>query len=435
MTKRNFKILAFFSLFLLPFPSWSQEQRTLAIGEQASLPLAIGSRFSVGNAEVLGARATHSAKGAPLLLLKGKSQGYSDILIVMPDGSQRQHSYRIVTKKQASLKGDGGALLPPSSSVKLMPVGEGWVARGELKSIDDWNSLRLLQEQGKGKVQNLSRIHPLTRLQAEAKITSLFRAAGLSHLKVRGAGSLILLQGVCRNQEQKALAEELAGQVFKGARSQLVVPFDWSTRLRFRAKIFELLKSGAKEMGVDWDTSAAGSFRLAKNFTGADFGLSAALRLMEKRGFAKVLAEPQLMLNEKGVAELKVGGEFPVKTTSRNSSSVSWKPYGLLLRLELPGVAGDLARSKIIVEMSNLDPSNAVDGIPALRLSRMETMVDLSLGKPALLSGLSDQRESHGVKGLPGLGDIPILGELFRSHDFQENRSELAILIEAEESL
>jgi pilus assembly protein CpaC len=285
-----------------------------------------------------------------------------------------------------------------------------------------------------GKFHNLTHLHPMERLKAENRILRLFRAAGLAHLQVTGAGDTILLSGDCKNAQEKALAEELAEQVFRGARSQLRVPFERGGQLMFRAKIMEVVSSEARSLGLQWQDGVPSAVSVGKALSKLNFSLEAALRILEKNGQAKVLSQPQLLLNEKGVAELKVGGEIPIPLQSKYSSSVQWKPYGLLLRLELPGISRDLARAKITAEISGLDPGNGSDGIPALRVSRMETQVDLSIGKPVLLSGLMERRQSRSDSLVPLLGDIPILCELFRSRDFQENRSELVIFLEALEA-
>lgn len=429
------KTILFFSLsFAIIAPALAEnEVLTLAIGEQRSIPLERNTKFSLGNPEVLSAKPTELATGA-LLLVKGKSQGYSDLLLLGSTGVQKTLRFRVVTKRQAAVGGDTQSFLSGKTEVRVTANGDGWMAKGKTKDIDEWNSLRVMEAQGKGRFHLMSRLHPLERLKAEVGIQKLFAAAGFSHLAVVGAGNFILLKGNCRSDSEKKLAESLAAQIFQGAVSQLRVPFESGGRVRFRARILEVIKSGAKEVGLDWEQGVPGMLKVGKNFSKADFGLSAALKLLEKRGQAKVLSEPELLLNEKGAAELKVGGEIPIPLRSKYSSGVQWKPYGLLLKLELPGMSDSLARAKILVEITSLDPANGVDGIPGMRVSRMETQVDLSVGRPVLLSGLMDRREARAASLLPGLGDIPILGELFRSNNFQENRSELAILLEANEA-
>ncbi len=432
MTNKIFLFL--FTIFpIFSLASSQNESITIAIGEQRSFPVEAGARYSLGNPEVIQVKSTSVSTGT-LLLVKGRSQGYSDLVLIGETGVKRVLAFRVVTKKQAALSSDGKALFSSSPNLSLKPSGEGWVARGEARSLDDWNTVQAMEAQSKGKLQSFTRLHPMERLRAETRILRLWRSAGLGHLTVRGAGNSVVLIGDCQSSEEKALAEDLAGQVLKSARSHLRVPFEHGGKLRFRAKILEVVRSGARSLGLQWEEAVPSALVVGNAFSKAQFSLQAMLKVLEKRGQARVLSQPELLLNEKGVAELKVGGEIPIPLTSRNFSTVQWKPYGLLLRLELPGMSRSQARAKISVEISSLDPANGAEGIPALRMSRMETQADIRIGRPVLLSGLMDKRQSRTQSLLPFLGDIPILGELFRSEDFQENRSELVIVLEALEA-
>lgn len=411
----------------------AEETRALSLGEQASLAVEPGTRFSVGNPDVIHVKATQLKAGRSLLLVKGKSQGYSDLILLSDAGTRTSLAFRVVSKRQGALARDGQSLLATPAGVQLQPSGDGWVARGRIGNIEDWNMVKALEAGGKGKVQNLLKLHPLERLRAESRIRGLLRAAGLEGIEVKSAGNTILLLGDAKSAAEKGLAEDLARQVVMSARSEIRVPFERGGRLRFRAKILELLKSSASSLGFQWQEGMPSALQLGTGGMKANLALEAALRILEKKGQARVLSQPELLLNEKGVAELKVGGEIPIQLQTRNFSSVQWKPYGLSLRLELPGVSRGYARARITVDITSLDPANGAGGVPAVRVSRLDTQVDMEVGKAVLLSGLMEHRESRNLAGIPLLGDIPVLGELFRSRDFQKNRSELVILIEARE--
>jgi len=432
MLKTFAPLFAFMYLVFYPIGGVAAEERSLALGAQESLPVSAGARFSVGNSEVISAKVTRPPSGGPVLIVKGKAQGYSDLIVMEEGGKQRTYAFRVVSKKQAALVSDHTRHFDGSPGLRVSPQGDGWIATGQAKNLEDWNRVRALADRGKEKVDSFAGLHPMERLKAEARIQKLYRSAGLDHLRVRGAGNLVILEGDCRTQLEKDLAEELAGEVFRGYRSHLRIPFEYGGRLRFRAKILEVMRTGAQSLGFDWATAVPNALQVSKDFSKASFSLAAGLKIMEKRGQARVLSQPELLLNEKGVAELKAGGEIPIPTRSKNSANVQWKPYGFLLRLELPGMSQENARAKVTVEISSLDPSNGAEGIPGIRLSRMETMVDMKIGQPVMLSGLTEKRQNRSLSLLPGLGDIPILGELFRSRDYQENQSELAILLEAD---
>jgi Flp pilus assembly secretin CpaC len=438
MDKNLSKILSY--LFFLPLnlvplfiaDAFGEGSLTvLAIGEQKIVEIPMGSRFSLGNSEVVSAKITSSGGDRAQLVIKGKSQGYSDLIIFDSKGGSKSSEYRVVSKKQASLAGDGEKLLPLAKGLKIEPLGAGWVATGKANNLEEWNRLNAIGAQGKGQFHGFARLHPMERLRAESRIQRLFRQANLEHLRVRGAGNYVILDGLAKSKEEKIFAEELAGQIFRPLKSFLEVPFEKGNTLRYRAKILEVLKSNAKEFGLNWEQGVPAVLSMGKNSSKGDFQLSAALKFLEKTGAARVLSQPELLLNEKGIAELKVGGEIPISLKTKESASVNWKPYGLLLRLEVPGSSAKKARTKITMELSSLDPANGIENIPGIRVSRMETIVDLRLGAPVLLSGLMDQRQARSVRQFPFLAELPILGSLFQSEDFQENNSELVIALEA----
>ena len=105
------------------------------------------------------------------------------------------------------------------TSVRREPNGGGWLARGSVKSLDDWNAERALEGQGKGKVQSIARLHPLERIRAESRIRRLFRDAGIESLGVKSAGSTVLIFGEAGSAAEKELAESLAQSVLRDARS------------------------------------------------------------------------------------------------------------------------------------------------------------------------------------------------------------------------
>ncbi len=422
--------LMFLGLFLSSSTK-AEESRTLSLGEQASLAVDPGTRFSVGNPGVIQVKVAPLEGGRSLLLVRGKSQGYSDLILLAGNGARTTLSFRVVSKKQGALATDGKRLLSAPKGVHLQATGDGWVMRGKVKSLEDWNVIQALRIQGKGKIQSLLRLHPMERVRAESEIRKILSAAGIEGVEVESVGNTLVLRGEAETVGEKEFAEEISRQIVMDLRSEIRVPIEKGGRLRFRAKILELMKGSARSLGLQWQEGVPGALQLGMNGIKSSVAIEAALRILEKSGKARLLSQPELLLNERGIAELKVGGEIPVQSKSKNSSSIQWKPYGLSLRLELPGISRGIARAKITVEISSLDHANGFEGVPALRMSKMNTEVDMEVGKAILLSGLMEEKESKSGAGVPLLGDLPLFGSLFRSNDTQRSRSELVILIEA----
>ena len=193
------------------------------------------------------------------------------------------------------------------------------------------------------------------------------------------------------------------------------------------------MRSKQESTGFSWSEGIPGILQLHQLLLKGSISLEASLAMLSRQGLARILSQPEIAVNASGVAELKVGGEIPIPLRSKSFSGVQWKPYGLSLLINVSGLANNLARSSITVEMSTLDFANSLEGIPATKVNRMQTIVDISLGKTIFLSGLMQSDSGETTKGLPVLGEIPILGALFRSKEFQEKKSELVIALTAME--
>jgi len=121
---------------------------------------------------------------------------------------------------------------------------------------------------------------------------------------------------------------------------------------------------------------------------------------------------------------------LPIQHKSRFQSNVTWKPFGLSLKLNVTHHAGNTVRLDIESEVSHLDAKIGSDQIPGLQTNRIKTQVDVRFGIPLLLCGLLKDTVRKQARGLPFLKDIPILGSLFGSDDYLNEHSELiAILI------
>src|SRR5262245_48120267 len=109
-------ILLVFALLFAPLLSVAEEgAQALGLGEQRSVPVDAGTRFSLGNPEVIQVKSVQVSGGKSLLLVKGKSQGYSDLILLSDGGVRRTLAFRVVSKRQAAVAGDGKLLFSPSS--------------------------------------------------------------------------------------------------------------------------------------------------------------------------------------------------------------------------------------------------------------------------------------------------------------------------------
>jgi pilus assembly protein CpaC len=160
------------------------------------------------------------------------------------------------------------------------------------------------------------------------------------------------------------------------------------------------------------------------------------LRALQTRGLFQSLAEPNLVAESGKEASFLAGGEFPIPIAQGSGAnigiSVQFKEFGVRLTFT-PTVIGERVHLKVRPEVSVLDFNNAVvfSGfrIPALTTRRTETELELNNGQTFAIAGLLNNSMTQTLAKVPGIGDIPILGYLFRSKAARKDQTELVVMI------
>jgi Flp pilus assembly secretin CpaC len=166
--------------------------------------------------------------------------------------------------------------------------------------------------------------------------------------------------------------------------------------------------------------------------------ITAFLEVQEQRGRARSLAEPTLVASNREEANFLAGGELPVPIAQPGPSgqafvTIQYRPFGVQLRFRGEVVSDSLLKLKVAPEVSSLDFGNAVllagFRIPAVRTRKVETTLDVRPGESLVLSGLFNEEREAVRTGIPGLMRLPILGALFSSNRWQNNESELLVVV------
>lgn len=161
--------------------------------------------------------------------------------------------------------------------------------------------------------------------------------------------------------------------------------------------------------------------------------ITAVIRALEEQGSLTTLAEPNLVAISGETAHFLAGGEFPVPIVTQNTVNIEYKEFGIQLNFTPTVVDSGIVNLKVAPEVSSVDFQNAVTfsgfRIPALRTRRAETTVELQGGDSLVLAGLLSGELGQTIRKIPLLGDVPILGQLFRSERFTSEETELVIVI------
>jgi pilus assembly protein CpaC len=211
-------------------------------------------------------------------------------------------------------------------------------------------------------------------------------------------------------------------------------------------RVVEIRKSALDRLGINWAAQATGPTLGGSLTTGTFPGrtpntgyfgiasnLTSIIDLLGQSGDSWTLADPKVSCKSGGEAKFTVGGEIPIPVAAGlGTTTVVYKKYGIIL--EFRPVADDKGNvsSSIVAEVSEPDPtfSNVGNnGLIAFRQNRTETEVSLKVDETLVISGLLRNSGSTAINGIPGLRELPVLGALFRSKEFQNERTELVVMV------
>lgn len=221
-------------------------------------------------------------------------------------------------------------------------------------------------------------------------------------------------------------------------------------QVMLRVRFSEVSRSVARNLSAGVGVSgSAGSLRLGATTpenTGAglltgSIGVGGVqfqvmLEALESQGLARTLSEPSLTALSGQEASFLAGGEFPVPVIGEGGQvTIDYRPFGVELSFTPRVLDGGVINLMLNASVSSLDNSNTVRtaavSVPAFRRRQAATTVELRDGESFVVAGLLQDDFQGGTRCVPWLGDIPVLGALFRSSEFQRNQSELVIFVTA----
>jgi pilus assembly protein CpaC len=225
-------------------------------------------------------------------------------------------------------------------------------------------------------------------------------------------------------------------------------------QVNLQVRVAEVSRDVAKEFGfnINASTGTAGGFsfglvngrpratgtsgggQASFGFNVAGTSVSAVLDALAQEGLVSILAEPNLTAVSGESANFLAGGEFPIPVNQGlDRISVEFKKFGVALSFTPTVLSGDLISVRVQPEVSDISSRGAVAingfNIPAISTRRADTTVELASGQSFAIGGLIRKGFNTDISAFPFLGDLPILGTLFRSSSFQRNETELVIIV------
>ncbi len=259
----------------------------------------------------------------------------------------------------------------------------------------------------------------------------------------------ILLAGEVSNSNVALRAEAIAERYApKAVTSELTV--NAAEQVQVDVRILEVSHSAEKDLGINVNVQSIEGFTFSTNPGLASGGtpqgvlglhtnignvsIDAQLQALETKGAIRTLARPNLLAMSGQEASFLAGGEFPYPIPNgTNGVTIDFRQFGVKLNVTPVVEDNGEIQLKVAPEVSQLDPQDGVNiggfQVPALTIRRAATMVELRDGESFAIAGLFQRGYSNTINQIPGIGDVPVLGALFRSSDWKRNESELVIIV------
>lgn len=284
-------------------------------------------------------------------------------------------------------------------------------------------------------------------------------------IRLSQANGSVVLSGTVADPATAAQADSVVQAAGFKTVNMLGSPVKSATQVQLQIRVAEVNKNRMRDLGASFAYQGSpgaggfisgggpgslsdivggvlsGTFSSAANVFLMGGNTLQIIRAMQQNGTLRALAEPNLIAMDGQVASFLAGGEFPIPViqgggNGNNSVTIVFKEYGVRLNFKPTIIDEDHIRLELEPEVSTIDFANGVrfQGfvVPALRTRRARTGVELRDGQSFALAGLLDNSETRNLSKVPVVGDIPIIGNLFKSTQFQKNETELVFIVTAD---
>ncbi|HEY9106868.1 MAG TPA: pilus assembly protein N-terminal domain-containing protein [Roseateles sp.] len=368
------------------------------VGESRVFPAPGVARIAVGNGRLLSAAALDEKE----VILFANGEGTSSLFIWNADGRYQRVKINIVAGDTSRHAREIAAFLSTIPNARTSIIGANIVVEGEQLSDFDLEKIEALSKRYPQIVNFTNRVGWERMVAMDVKVvefpTSVLKEVGLKWNST-GGGALAAVWGPITRGHASGL------QINQQSSEQNPPPVTGPNKGPFE------IPSGLNVLSV------------------LNLGLNAQLNLLAQDGKATLLAEPQLSARNGAKASFLAGGELPYAVSNRDGTTILFKPYGIKVDITPRVDASGVIRATIESEVSSIDRSVTTTFGPALLTRKTNTEFNLRDGETLVLSGLLQRDSSTDIDKIPLLGDIPILGALFRSKRFQNKETELVVFV------
>ena len=330
----------------------------------------------------------------------GKSPGMTTLTLLDASG-------RLITNVEVKVAADVTEFkerlrqILPGEKIEVRTANDGIVLSGSVSSSQRLQrALDLAERYAPERVSNLMSVGGVQQVMLKVRFAEMQRNVSKSlssSLGVSGGSNFGVMGGTGTLSNQGALSNSLAGNI---------------------------------------PTANDNAGAVVFGFNAGAFQVNLLLEALEQKGVVRTLAEPNLSALSGQEAKFLAGGEFPIPVAQKDGVyTIEFKPFGIELSFIPRVIDGDLINLELKAAVSAIDSSNSItiNGLELSAFSRRETSttVEMRDGESFAIAGLIEDNFLDNASQLPWLGDVPVLGTLFRSADYQRNQTELVIIVTA----
>lgn len=419
----------------------AQETINLSVGQQTIRNVPSGAKLIIPGDDIASVRPL----GSNQIVITGVREGRVTLIVNRPGGGR--NTFLIVVRKDnpSDIIRALRSLLGDIEGISMREVDDRVYIEGQVYTAADAERIEQVLPLYP-QVKSFVKIAPNAKKLVAQNLNAAFQKAGLKSVQATVVGATIFLEGSVESQEDLKKAELITKAIGEKVENLLVVGI--KRMILSEVQFVEIRRNSRDRYGIKYPTDITGEIAAAANITKdlfpGSFGQGAlqvpliataefSIGFQGNDGYGRLLAQPKLVCASGEKAEFLAGGEVPIPLITNNQFTIEYKEYGIILNIRPTADRNGNIQTEIEAEASEIDTSVNVSvgssSVPGFRTRKVKTNVTVRHGETIVLSGVFSHDEQKNVSKLPGLGHIPIIGELFKSRGFDSTKRELVIFV------
>ena len=429
---------------VMAVPAFAQEggEIALGVGTQKVITVPGLNRVAIGDPSVADVKPLSNGQ----LLIIGSAEGKTTLLVWKSSGQRISFNLSVRKQDPNVIISEIKKLLGEIEGVNVRQVGDRIYLDGQAYTQADADRIDQVVALYQN-VKSFVKIAPNAKKLVAQNLNAAFQKGGLKNVQANVVGSTIFLEGSVESQQDLQKAELITKAIGEKVENLLTVGI--KRMILTEVQFVEIRRNSSDRYGIKYPTDIGGTASAAAAFSKELFpgnfadgtstlGLKGTssfnIGFQNNDGYGRLLAQPKLVCASGEKAEFMAGGEVPIPLITASTFTVEFKPYGTILKIRPTADRNGNIQTEIEAEVSEVDISVAVTtgggtSIPGFRTRKVKTNVTVRHGETIVLSGVFAHDEAKAVSKLPGLGHIPIIGELFKNRAFDTNKRELVIFV------